>query len=96
MTDALGFKLDEDSLRLVMLQDEKVIEYKAKTWSCKGEAPKPFDLCLELRGKDGVIKMYSGLDWEVRPKDQNEKLPPLVRGFANTVPEGALDASSER
>lgn len=66
------WQLDKDRLDLVLLQDEKRMRYTARTWACKGEAPEPFDLCLELRGDAGVERFYSGIDW-----DQLRKVLPL-------------------
>jgi hypothetical protein len=39
----------------------------ARTWKCAGEAPKPFELCLELKGGGRVFRYYSRTDWIIRP-----------------------------
>jgi hypothetical protein len=38
----------------------------ARTWPCKGEAPAPFELCLELRRGQDVLRFYSKTDWVIR------------------------------
>jgi hypothetical protein len=43
---------------------------KARTWKCAGEAPRPFDLCLELEGGGKKYRYYSRSDWEIRPGEQ--------------------------
>jgi hypothetical protein len=43
---------------------------KARTWKCAGDAPKPFELCLELTGGGKSFRYYSRNDWSVRPKGQ--------------------------
>jgi hypothetical protein len=40
---------------------------QARTWTCEGEAPKPFELCLELRAGHRVFRYYSRKNWEIRP-----------------------------
>jgi hypothetical protein len=39
----------------------------ARTWKCAGEAPRPFELCLELEGGGKRYRYYSRNDWEIRP-----------------------------
>lgn len=38
-----------------------------RTWKCGGEAPKPFDLCLELKGGGQVYRYFNRTGWVVRP-----------------------------
>jgi hypothetical protein len=62
--DVLGWRLDKDRLEMMFLQDEKKEQFTVRTWKCKGDAPDPFDLCLEMRGPGGTKRYYSGIDWE--------------------------------
>lgn len=40
-------------------QDGRKATFTTRIWSCKGEAPKPFDLCLELRKDGAKLVLYS-------------------------------------
>lgn len=62
--DVFGWKLEQDHLELLYLQDETRHTYTARTWACAGEAPRPFDLCLELTCKEGTRRYYSARAWE--------------------------------
>jgi hypothetical protein len=84
LTEMLSYTLEGDQLTVVHLQDNKTVKWKARTWTCKGEAPKPFDLCLELKGDVANVKLYSGIDWVIRSGD-NSAIPPLVRDFTETA-----------
>jgi hypothetical protein len=55
----------------------------ARTWKCAGEAPKPFDLCLELKAGDRVFNYYSRTDWVVRPHGD---LPAELDWLASSLP----------
>jgi hypothetical protein len=59
---------------------------KARTWKCAGEAPKPFELCLELESEGKRYRYYSRNDWEIRPGGQ---LAPEL-GFAAPLVQAAL------
>ena len=74
------WRLDGNNLGLFFPQERQKTQLKARTWSCAGEAPEPFDLCLELRRGDRSVKLYSHHDWVVEPQsgadidDQFEEL----------------------
>lgn len=72
------WRLDGSKLGLFFPQERSKAQLKARTWSCEGDAPAPFNLCLELsRGKRSV-QLYSHTDWVVEPQgevdDQFEEL----------------------
>ncbi|RMG98380.1 MAG: hypothetical protein D6705_06100 [Deltaproteobacteria bacterium] len=58
---------------------------RVRTWACEGEAPEPFELCLEVSNERGRGRFYSMRAWEVRPHD--------VEGTASEIPgmAGALE-----
>lgn len=68
---------------------------KARTWRCEGEAPEPFELCLELKGKgDRVLRLYSREDWIVKPQDVSGSFADIaeqVPALGGTFDQGALD-----
>jgi hypothetical protein len=50
--------------------------FDTRAWQCKGTAPAPFELCLELSCDGRSTMFYSRKDWVVRPR---EELPAAVR-----------------
>jgi len=73
--------LAHDHMRLFFPQAHKSVTLKMRTWRCQGEAPEPFELCLELTaGKDKLL-LYSHSDWTL-----GDELPDAVQAFA-TVPQ---------
>jgi hypothetical protein len=71
------WRLDDDLLRTRFPQDDRRYDLKARTWECEGKAPEPFQLCLELRRGDQVLRFFSRKDWDLDGKG----LPPEVRGL---------------
>ena len=59
-----------DRFSIVTPQNGCRTTVKARTWKCAGEAPKPFELCLELEGGGKRYRYYSRTDWEIRPRSQ--------------------------
>jgi len=37
-----------------------------RSWECAGQAPRPFELCLELTGEGKTYRYYSRKDWVVK------------------------------
>lgn len=65
---------------------------QARTWKCKGEAPEPFELCLELRSGDKSLKMYSREEWIIKPQQVEgslqaiaEEVPALTGSFDDAL-----------
>ncbi len=48
---------------------------KVRTWACEGEAPEPFELCLEVSNDRGRARFYSMRAWEVRPDAAGGEAP---------------------
>ncbi len=72
--EGLMWRLDGDRLTVVMPQDRRRGRVKVRTWRCEGEAPAPFELCLELsHGKDAML-LYSREDWVIEPHDGGQAL----------------------
>lgn len=63
------FALDGTRLELVFPQERSKVVVKARTWTCPGEAPKGFDLCLELTSGKRSKRMYSRRAW-LLPRDE--------------------------
>lgn len=56
--DIVHYRLDADRLTLIIPQTNQRATFKARTWACK-DAPKPFDLCLELTHGGRSTILYS-------------------------------------
>lgn len=82
--DVLLWALEGDRLRARFPQDDRRLQARVRTWACEGEAPRPFELCLELRRNDRVLRLYSRKDWVVRPgaRDQPGTELPWTRSLA--------------
>jgi len=57
--DRVRFSVKGDTLTVESPQDRTKTKYTVRTWRCKGEAPKPFDLCLELKKGGKKVTLYS-------------------------------------
>jgi hypothetical protein len=88
--DLFQRKLGADHMRLFFPQRKKAFVVNVKTWRCEGDAPQPFQLCLELSAKNGKHKhrLYSRDDWTI----DSSELPDEIAAFA-VVPQTALLAA---
>ncbi len=81
---------EADRLTLFFPQERHRAAFKVRTWECKGEAPAPFELCLELTRGDRSVVLYSRHDWVVDPhgfvEDRSEAVADLVADNAELTP----------
>jgi len=78
---------ENDRLTLFFPQERSRATFKARTWECKGEAPAPFELCLELARGDRSVVFYSRHDWVVEPHgDSSEAVAELIAENAELRP----------
>ena len=96
--EVFKWQLRGDELQLYFPQEEARGAVKVRTWACEGEAPKPFDLCLEIKARNGrAMTLYSRHDWEIRPGHAQEDLAaladeqPILRGMVDDPDENQLD-----
>lgn len=59
VADLLRFDADARTLTITSLQDQTSVRFGYRTWRCKNEAPKGYDLCLELTRGGRKLRMYS-------------------------------------
>ena len=64
--EGMRWQRDGDRLRVHFPQDDVRSEVKVRVWRCEEEAPRPFELCLELSDGERAMRLYSREDWEVR------------------------------
>jgi len=57
--ERMRYKIKGSRLTMEFPQDGRKATFTTRIWSCKGEAPKPFDLCLELRKDGAKLVLYS-------------------------------------
>jgi hypothetical protein len=43
---------------------------KVRTWKCAGQAPRPFELCLEFEGGGKHYRFYSRDGWVIKPRGE--------------------------
>ncbi len=95
---------EDDTVYMRFPQSGARGKVKARTWACEGEAPEPFELCLELRSGDKTLKMYSREEWIIKPQQVEgslqaiaEEVPALAGSFDGAVVNYAeLDSDEDR
>lgn len=102
MIDVFRWQLDRGTLRVFFPQDRVRGEVGVRTWECKGEAPAPFELCMELTNQNGNSAMlYSRKDWKVEPRNVDGSLEdiaadnPELAGVLRELDEVQVDAVLE-
>jgi hypothetical protein len=90
--EILKWGREKDVLLLFFPQTRSKAKWTVRQWSCAGEAPKPFELCLEIKG-DGARKLfYSREEWEIDPGEAAASLAEIARDTPEL--EGTLDPTS--
>jgi hypothetical protein len=84
---------EQERLTLHLPQDRVRLNLEARVWECEGEAPAPFELCLELKGERGhTARYYSRHDWVIDADGAAphiEGLPEITPHAPPTLPAGA-------
>ncbi|MFV8751073.1 hypothetical protein ACNOYE_11065 [Nannocystaceae bacterium ST9] len=79
MADVFIWKLEGSQLKIHLPQDSVRAQVGVKTWRCEGEAPEPFELCLQLtNARGGTAMLYSRDDWKIRPHDMTDSLEDIA------------------
>jgi hypothetical protein len=76
--EAFVWKLQGTKLSVYFPQEEARAELKVKSWRCEGEAPEPFQLCLEISNGRRTASFYSRDDWKVDPKNAAASLAEIA------------------
>lgn len=98
--EVLRWQLNGNHLGLLFPQDRRKAKLGVRTWECEGEAPAPFELCLELVAGKRSLKMYSRHDWVVEPQGERDLSAlaaeyPELAGLAGTDAPGAPDEDED-
>jgi hypothetical protein len=68
-TEGFVWALDGNLLRARFPQDQRNARVRVRTWHCADEAPRPFELCLEITAGERSRRYYSRDGWRIRPHD---------------------------
>lgn len=98
--EGLLWAREGNRVRMHFPQDHKRAVFAARAWNCAGEAPRPFELCLELRRqRDGAprpLRFYSRKDWVVRPHGDSARAlagePPFAAALTAAAEAAPADA----
>jgi hypothetical protein len=95
--EAFEWKLDGDRrLTTHFPQDGRRASFEVRAWACAGEAPKPFELCLEVARGARKIRLYSRKEWVVDGAGRRDVeigwLAPLWDLRPGPAPQGGQDA----
>jgi hypothetical protein len=70
--------LEGERLSVFLPQERQKAVLRIRTWECSGEAPDPFELCLELSNGKRTMKMYSRKDWVIEPGNVEESIAAIT------------------
>jgi hypothetical protein len=83
--DGFVWRLEGTELRTRFPQDDRRYTLEVRTWRCEGEAPRPFQLCLEARAGERVLRFYSMRDWVIRPRSDGDAALPREIAWAASL-----------
>lgn len=100
VTDRLIWKLERNTFTIITPQNRCRSTLKVRAWKCAGQAPKPFELCLELESGGKRYRYYSRNDWGIKPNGQidgdAELAAPVLRvAQDDTGSDDGFEASAE-
>ena len=73
--------LEGDRLSVFFPQDRVKAQLSVRTWACEGEAPEPFELCLEISNGRRKAVFYSLEEWHIDPEHADESLAELRTSY---------------
>jgi len=83
--ELFGWRQKGGRVDLFFPQERARGQLAAKTWRCAGEAPEPFDLCLELRDDVHRLRLYSREDWRIEPHAGTLDASPELGGVGESA-----------
>lgn len=91
--ELFAWSLEGDQLALFFPQEHVKANLQARTWKCAGEAPEPFELCLELSANGRNALFFSREDWAVDPpkRPKSASGTELDARWSMLVPDAELD-----
>ena len=92
--DLFRWRMDgEDRLETRFPQDGRQATFNVRAWYCAKEAPKPFELCLELSRGGRTRRLYSREDWIIRSDGEGARADREIGWLAPTWDLEALPPS---
>ncbi|MEZ4380314.1 MAG: hypothetical protein R3A79_03135 [Nannocystaceae bacterium] len=100
---------EESQLTIFFPQERQKAQFEIRTWDCRDEAPRPFELCLEFSRGERSVTFYSRYDLVVDPHAVAEKgdaavaelvaenaaLEPFARSLATIDADALLELDGE-
>lgn len=77
MLEMFQYGLEGRRLAVYFPQDRVKAKLNVRSWRCEGEAPEPFELCLEISNGRRSVTYYSMEEWRIEPKQLDESLEEL-------------------
>ena len=71
------YGLEGHRLSVYFPQDRVKAKLKVRSWRCEGEAPEPFELCLEISNGRRSTTFYSMEEWRIEPDRLGDSLDEL-------------------
>ncbi|NJK32816.1 MAG: hypothetical protein HC927_10630 [Deltaproteobacteria bacterium] len=96
--EVFRWNLRGDQLEVYFPQEQVKGRVTVRTWECEGQAPEPFELCLEISNQGRSAMFYSREDWKVRPHELDDSMAdiaedyPELGGLVHELGEGEADA----
>lgn len=69
--------LEGSRLSVFFPQDRVKAQLQVRSWECKGEAPEPFELCLEISNGRRKAVFYSLEEWHIDPDRADDAMAEL-------------------
>lgn len=77
LVELFQWGLEGHRLSVFFPQDRVKAQLQVRSWKCKGEAPEPFELCLEISNGRRATTFYSLEEWHIDPDRAAESLAEL-------------------
>lgn len=77
LIEVFQWGLEGSRLSVFFPQDRVKAQLRVRSWQCKGEAPEPFELCLEISNGRRSAMFYSLEEWRIDPDHVGESLAEL-------------------
>ncbi|MEM7159337.1 MAG: hypothetical protein AAF799_41245 [Myxococcota bacterium] len=80
LVELFHYGLEGNRLSLFFPQERVRGKVTVKSWECEGEAPEPFELCLEISDGGHSLMLYSLEEWNIDPDNVEESLQEIRSG----------------
>ena len=96
-SDAFVWSQEGAELRARFPQNDCRLSFEVRSWKCAGEAPEPFELCLEVKANGRVYRYFSRTEWVVHPHGEvDEQLAWLTPAVQAAFIRGEDETPEER